>query len=117
MKLPPVDYEAPKTVSEAVELLAEHLDEASVLAGGQSLIPLLALRLAHPAVLIDINGIDGHRRSSRSPEARLSRRWAHAPGASGTRICDHQAHPSAGDRLTRVTSRGLPPSWLPGQAE
>jgi CO/xanthine dehydrogenase FAD-binding subunit len=59
MKLPPVDYEAPKTVSEAVELLAEHLDEANVLAGGQSLIPLMALRLAHPAVLIDINGIDG----------------------------------------------------------
>jgi carbon-monoxide dehydrogenase medium subunit len=59
MKLPPVDYEAPKTVSEAVELLGEHLDQASVLAGGQSLIPLLALRLAHPAVLIDINGIAG----------------------------------------------------------
>jgi len=57
MKLPPVEYEAPKTVSEAVDLLAEHQDEASVLAGGQSLIPLLALRLAHPAVLIDINGI------------------------------------------------------------
>jgi carbon-monoxide dehydrogenase medium subunit len=57
MKLPHVDYEAPKTVSEAVELLAEHQDEASVLAGGQSLIPLLALRLAHPAVLIDVNGI------------------------------------------------------------
>jgi carbon-monoxide dehydrogenase medium subunit len=57
MKLPPVDYEAPETVSEAVELLAEHQDEASVLAGGQSLIPLLALRLARPAVLIDINGI------------------------------------------------------------
>jgi carbon-monoxide dehydrogenase medium subunit len=57
MKLPHVDYEAPKTVSAAVELLAEHLDEASVLAGGQSLIPLLALRLARPAVLIDINGI------------------------------------------------------------
>lgn len=57
MKLPPVDYEAPTTVSEAVDLLAEHLDEASVLAGGQSLIPLLALRLARPAVLIDINGI------------------------------------------------------------
>jgi len=57
MKLPHVDYEAPKSVSEAVEMLAEHLDEASVLAGGQSLIPLLALRLARPAVLIDINGI------------------------------------------------------------
>jgi aerobic carbon-monoxide dehydrogenase medium subunit len=57
MKLPPVGYEAPKTVSEALELLAEHQDEASVLAGGQSLIPLLALRLAQPAVLIDINGV------------------------------------------------------------
>ena len=58
MKLPPVEYEAPTTVAEAIDLLAEHLDEASVLAGGQSLIPLLALRLARPAVLIDINGVD-----------------------------------------------------------
>jgi carbon-monoxide dehydrogenase medium subunit len=57
MKLPQLDYEAPATVAEAVELLAEHGDEASVLAGGQSLIPLLALRLAYPGVLIDINGI------------------------------------------------------------
>jgi carbon-monoxide dehydrogenase medium subunit len=58
MKLPPVEYEAPTTVAEAIDLLAEQLDEAAVLAGGQSLIPLLALRLARPAVLIDINGID-----------------------------------------------------------
>jgi aerobic carbon-monoxide dehydrogenase medium subunit len=57
MKLPPVEYEAPATITEAVGLLAEHEDEASVLAGGQSLIPLLALRLARPAVLIDINGV------------------------------------------------------------
>ena len=57
MKLPYVGYEAPATVAEAVGLLAEHQDEASVLAGGQSLIPLLALRLARPAVLIDINGL------------------------------------------------------------
>jgi carbon-monoxide dehydrogenase medium subunit len=59
MKLSPVDYEAPGTVAEALDLLAEHQDEASVLAGGQSLIPLLALRLAQPAVLIDINGVAG----------------------------------------------------------
>ena len=59
MKLSPVDYEAPGTVAEALDLLAEHQDEASVLAGGQSLIPLLALRLAQPAVLIDINGVEG----------------------------------------------------------
>jgi carbon-monoxide dehydrogenase medium subunit len=58
MKLPRVEYEAPDTVAEAVGLLDEYQDEASVLAGGQSLIPLLALRLARPAVLIDVNGVD-----------------------------------------------------------
>jgi aerobic carbon-monoxide dehydrogenase medium subunit len=58
MKLPCVEYEAPTSVAEAIDLLAEHLDQASVLAGGQSLIPLLALRLARPEMLIDINGID-----------------------------------------------------------
>jgi aerobic carbon-monoxide dehydrogenase medium subunit len=57
VKLPYVEYEAPTTIAEAVGLLAEHQDEASVLAGGQSLIPLMALRLARPAVLIDINGL------------------------------------------------------------
>ena len=57
MKLPSVEYEAPTTVAEAAGLLAEHQDEASVLAGGQSLIPLLALRLARPAVLVDVNGV------------------------------------------------------------
>jgi carbon-monoxide dehydrogenase medium subunit len=57
MKLPAVEYEAPETVAEAVDLLTKHQDEASVLAGGQSLIPLLALRLARPATLIDINGV------------------------------------------------------------
>jgi carbon-monoxide dehydrogenase medium subunit len=58
MKLPDFKYEAPTTVAEATGLLAEHQDEATLLAGGQSLIPLLALRLAHPAVLVDINGLD-----------------------------------------------------------
>jgi carbon-monoxide dehydrogenase medium subunit len=57
MKLPDVGYEAPATVADALELMTEHQDEASVLAGGQSLIPLLALRLARPATLIDINGL------------------------------------------------------------
>jgi aerobic carbon-monoxide dehydrogenase medium subunit len=57
MKLPQVEYEAPTTIDEAIDLLASYVDEASVLAGGQSLIPLLALRLARPAVLIDINGV------------------------------------------------------------
>lgn len=58
MKLPPFDYAAPTTVPAALDLLAEQQDEANVLAGGQSLIPLLALRLARPVTVVDINGID-----------------------------------------------------------
>ena len=58
MKLPEFEYEAPATMAEAVDLMAEHQDEASLLAGGQSLVPLLALRLARPAVLVDINALD-----------------------------------------------------------
>jgi carbon-monoxide dehydrogenase medium subunit len=57
MKAAPFDYHAPGTIEEAVELLAE-LDEAKVLAGGQSLIPLLALRLATFEHVIDIGRID-----------------------------------------------------------
>jgi carbon-monoxide dehydrogenase medium subunit len=59
MKLPPFEYRCPKTVQETVELLVEHGDEAKVLAGGQSLLPMLAMRLARPAVLIDINRVAG----------------------------------------------------------
>jgi aerobic carbon-monoxide dehydrogenase medium subunit len=69
VKLPPVEYEAPTTVEEAVGLLAEYQDDASVLAGGQSLIPLLALRLARPVVLVDINGVAGLSRVSASDGA------------------------------------------------
>jgi CO/xanthine dehydrogenase FAD-binding subunit len=58
MKLPPFDYRTPESVQETVELLAEHGDDAKILAGGQSLLPMLALRLARPAVLIDINHVD-----------------------------------------------------------
>ncbi len=51
------DYVVAKSVSEAVSLLAQHGDEAKILAGGQSLIPILRFRLAGPSVLIDINRI------------------------------------------------------------
>ena len=48
-------YERPETVDEAVSLLAEHGDEAKVLAGGQSLVPVLNMRLLRPSVVVDIN--------------------------------------------------------------
>ena len=62
MKLPPVRYHRPETVEEALALLGEHGAEAKVLAGGQSLVPLLALRLSRPAHLVDIGRIAALRR-------------------------------------------------------
>src|SRR5579862_5320995 len=53
------DYMVALSVDEAVALLDQHGDEAKVLAGGHSLIPLLRFRLASPSVLIDINRING----------------------------------------------------------
>jgi aerobic carbon-monoxide dehydrogenase medium subunit len=52
------DYVAPETLSEAVSLLDRHGNEAKVLAGGQSLIPVLKLRVASAGVLVDINRIE-----------------------------------------------------------
>jgi 2-furoyl-CoA dehydrogenase FAD binding subunit len=57
MKPRPFDYVRPETVEEAVAVLAEHGDNARVLAGGQSLLAMLNLRLVEPAVLIDITRI------------------------------------------------------------
>ena len=53
------DYHSPSTVEEAVALLTSLGEDAKVLSGGQSLIPMMKLRLAEPAQLIDINGIAG----------------------------------------------------------
>src|ERR1700724_127836 len=53
------DYHAPRTLDEALALLAEHGDGAKVLSGGQSLLPLLKLRLGSAAHLVDIGRIPG----------------------------------------------------------
>ena len=58
MKPRSFDYHRPGTLDEAVALLGEHGDEARILAGGQSLIPMLNFRLFDPAVLIDIRHIE-----------------------------------------------------------
>ena len=54
MKLPPFDYACPTTLPEAVQLLASHDGDAKAIAGGQSLMPMLAFRLAHPSLLVDL---------------------------------------------------------------
>jgi CO/xanthine dehydrogenase FAD-binding subunit len=58
VKPPPFEYRAPTTVEEACALLGS-LEDAKVLAGGQSLVPLLNFRLARPAHIVDINRISG----------------------------------------------------------
>jgi CO/xanthine dehydrogenase FAD-binding subunit len=57
VKPPPFRYERPETVEGAAAVLAEHGDEAKVLAGGQSLVPVLNFRLVRPSVLVDVNRI------------------------------------------------------------
>src|SRR6201993_1331151 len=60
MKTPPFEYAAPATLDEAVGLLTEHAEaEPRVLAGGQSLIPLMNFRLAKPGYLVDLRRVAG----------------------------------------------------------
>lgn len=61
------DYLAPETLEETLSILAERGDEVKILAGGQSLIPMMKLRFARPSTLLDINrlpGLDGLERSN-----------------------------------------------------
>src|ERR1700716_2398622 len=57
MKAPRFAYARPASLAEALALLAEHKDEARVLAGGQSLVPMMNFRVAAPKVIVDINRI------------------------------------------------------------
>jgi len=52
------DYEAAESAEQAIELLIQHGDDARILAGGHSLIPLLRFRLANPAMLVDVGRVD-----------------------------------------------------------
>jgi aerobic carbon-monoxide dehydrogenase medium subunit len=58
MKPPPFAYHRPSTRAEVDRLLAEHGDEAKILAGGQSLLPIMNMRLSAPAHVIDINALE-----------------------------------------------------------
>jgi len=68
MKLPQFDYAAPATLEDAVALLAAHQGDARPIAGGQSLIPILAFRLAGPSLLVDLRKLPGLDRISVSDE-------------------------------------------------
>jgi carbon-monoxide dehydrogenase medium subunit len=59
MKPAGFSYHRPRTLGEALDLLAAHADTAKIIAGGQSLVPVMNMRLAAPAELIDVNGLPG----------------------------------------------------------
>ena len=59
MKPAPFTYYCPETLEEAIRLLDEHGDDGKILAGGQSLMPLMSLRLARPSVIVDLNRVPG----------------------------------------------------------
>jgi carbon-monoxide dehydrogenase medium subunit len=58
MKLPPLDYACPATLSEAIALLASRDGDAKAIAGGQSLMPMMAFRIATPTLLVDLRKLD-----------------------------------------------------------
>jgi carbon-monoxide dehydrogenase medium subunit len=59
MKCAPFDYVRASSVDEVVKVLGEAVGDGKILAGGQSLVPVLALRMARPSVLVDVNRIPG----------------------------------------------------------
>ena len=96
----PFDYHAPASLAEAIGLLQQHGDEAKVLSGGQSLLPLLKLRLASAGHLVDIGRIPGprvHQGRRRLPEDRRpdARVGARALRSDPDEVSDPRRHRAA----------------------
>ena len=115
MKPAPFVHHAPRTVEEAVAVLAQVGHDGKVLAGGQSLIPILNMRLASPAHLVDINGVAGlDEVTVTSDTVRVGALVRHAgleahEGAYAAspllrRALRHVAHPAIRNRGTTVGS-------------
>jgi carbon-monoxide dehydrogenase medium subunit len=69
VKPAPFAYVRPRSLEEAVAALAEHGSDAKVLAGGQSLVPALNMRIVRPELVVDVNGVDGLDRVERESDA------------------------------------------------
>ena len=107
MKLPRFDYATPATLDEAVEILAAGHGTARVIAGGQSLIPVLALRLAEPSLLVDLRRIAGLDAISISDEGvtlGASARWCDIEADPRLRQA-HQLLAAAVDHVAHVQIR------------
>jgi carbon-monoxide dehydrogenase medium subunit len=74
MKPPRFQYEAPRTLVDALDLLADGPEDTNILAGGQSLVPMLNMRLARPDLVVDLNrvqGLDGVEQDGRAGTIRI----------------------------------------------
>jgi carbon-monoxide dehydrogenase medium subunit len=85
-------YEAPRSIDEAIDLLRAGHGEAKVLAGGQSLVPLLKLRFAEPEMLVDINNLPGldHQVEDADGTLRIGALCRHATLERSTLLTDRQ---------------------------
>lgn len=108
MKNPPFVYHRPESLPEALALLAEHGDDAKVLAGGQSLLPTMALRLGPPEQVIDIGRLPGLDVITASVEgASIGALVRHAAAEQSADIAEHaplihDAMPLVGHRAIRT---------------
>jgi carbon-monoxide dehydrogenase medium subunit len=101
-------YEAPRSLEEAIALLGEGGEDAKVLAGGQSLVPMMKLRFASPGLLVDINGIAGldYHRADADGSLRIGALCRHAdlewsPLLKGSQPTMAAAAPVIADPLVR----------------
>ena len=106
---PRFKYEAPDTVEQAIELLRMGQGEAKVLAGGQSLVPMMKLRFASPEMLIDINNIQGlsHHGADSDGTYRIGALCRHADLEKAEDLASHQptmaaAAPVIADPIVRT---------------
>ena len=106
MKNPPFNYHRPATLDEALALLAEHGDDAKVLAGGQSLLPVMALRLGRPEHVIDIGAIESLASIAVNDGVRIGAMVRHAVAEKSADVAQHAplvaaAMPHVGHRAIR----------------
>lgn len=99
MKAAPFDYALMDSVDGVTDALAEAGDEAMILAGGQTLVPMMALRLARPALLVDVNAIDDLKGIMQGPDGVTIK--------ACTRQSEALASPTVRDRLP-LLARALP---------
>ena len=108
MKMPAFEYACPTTLSEAVSLLASGNGEAKPLAGGQSLVPMLAFRLAQPALLVDLRKLADLRDIKISTEGvRLSTFTVSGPSRRTSRCRRALAKRPRGPRAASQSNRAM----------